>query len=176
VPEGAVVFMRGSGASHQRAFFAEAVRCCRLLGRPGLLITPHADDVPPGLPAGVLHRAFAPLGPVFAQAAALVHHGGVGTMAHALAAGLPQVVSPIVGDQYDLGYRMERLGVGAMLTDWPLRAERMAGAVRRLTGSARVRARCAALRARVDPEAGRRLAADAVEAVMAARQVATGRA
>jgi UDP:flavonoid glycosyltransferase YjiC (YdhE family) len=45
----------------------------------------------------------------------VVHHGGVGTTAKALAAGVPQVVVPVAYDQPDNGRRVVRLGVGAML-------------------------------------------------------------
>jgi UDP:flavonoid glycosyltransferase YjiC (YdhE family) len=173
----AVVFLRGSAATRQRSFFEEAVRCCRLLERPGVIVTPHADDVPRGLPATVSHVAFAPLGELFSRAGAVVHHGGIGTTAYALAAGIPQVVVPIVADQFDLGYRMERLGVGSMLTQAPVPAARLARELRALCGSERVRRRCQAVRDQVDPEAGCSRAADWIEEVIASRQIAArGRA
>ncbi len=170
-----VVFLRGSAAAHQRAFFEEAVQCCRLLGRPGVIVTPHADDVPPGLPPTVRHVPFAPLGELFLHARAAVHHGGVGTTAYAFAAGIPQVVVPIVADQFDLGYRMERLGVGSMLSEEPVTADRLARELRRLCGSESVRRRCEAVRDEVDPEAGCSRAADWIEEVIASLIQRSGR-
>jgi rhamnosyltransferase subunit B len=170
-----IVFMRGSAASHQTPFFSEAIRCCALLGRPGVLLTPHAG-IPAPLPPGVSHVAFAPLGELFGRAAAVVHHGGIGTMAYAFAAGIPQIVVPIVGDQFDLGYRMERLGVGSMVTQDPPSARRLARELDRLCSSPRVRRRCEELSNQVDPDAGCRLSADWIEELVASRfGVAAGR-
>jgi UDP:flavonoid glycosyltransferase YjiC (YdhE family) len=150
-------------ASHQRAFFAAAAECCRILDRPGVLVTPHPENVPADLPACVSHAPFASFAELFAGASAVVHHGGIGTIAHALAAGVPQIALPIVGEQFDLGYRMERLGVGLMLTREPVTAPGLARALASLLGSDRVRHRCEGLRQEVDPTAGVSLAADWIE-------------
>jgi rhamnosyltransferase subunit B len=158
-----IVFTRGSAVSHERSFFSVAADCCRILGRHGTLVTPHAENVLPDLPPGVEHVAQASFPDLLARAAAIVYHGGIGTMAHALAAGTPQLVLPIVSEQFDLGYRMERLGVGRMLTRVPLNAARLAGALRSLLASDRVRGRCERLQREVDPVAGSTLAADWIE-------------
>jgi UDP:flavonoid glycosyltransferase YjiC (YdhE family) len=170
-----IVFTRGSVASHQRSFFSVAAECCRLLRRPGVLVTPHGDSVPSDLPPGVEHVAFASFSELFGRAAAVVHHGGIGTIAHALAAGIPQLVLPIVGEQFDLGYRMERLGVGKMLTRTPLTAARLAGEIESLLTSERVRTRCLRVRDEVDPVAGCSLAADWIEELVSGQPRAQGR-
>ena len=172
---GTVVFTRGSAASHQRSFFSAAAECCRLLQRPGTLVTPHADDVPSDLPPGVEHVSFASFGELFGRAAAVVHHGGVGTIAHALAAGIPQIILPIVGEQFDLGYRVERLGVGTMLTPTTLTAARLAGELESLLASTRVRTRCLHYRDEVDPAAGGSLAAEWIEEWMVAQALPRAR-
>ena len=51
------------------------------------------------------------------RAAAIAHHGGIGTAAEALRAGCPQLVMPMTFDQPDNAVRLERLGVGRTL--WP---------------------------------------------------------
>jgi UDP:flavonoid glycosyltransferase YjiC (YdhE family) len=161
-----IVFTRGSSASHQGAFFSVAVECCRLLGRPGVLVTPQVADVPAALPDNVRHVAFTDFGELFPEAAVIVHHGGIGTIAHALAAGIPQVAVPIVGEQFDLGYRVERLGVGTMLTQTPLTAGRLARAVGSLLHSERTRARCESLRDRIDTGAGASQGADGLHELL----------
>jgi UDP:flavonoid glycosyltransferase YjiC (YdhE family) len=45
-----------------------------------------------------------------------VHHGGIGTTAAGLAAGVPQLITPLSHDQPDQATRIKRLGVG----DWLL--------------------------------------------------------
>ena len=67
------------------------------------------------LPAHVVHRPRVPLAPLLERSAALVHHGGVGTAAYALAAGIPQVVTPFAHDQFDNAQRIVRLGCGLTL-------------------------------------------------------------
>ncbi len=52
---------------------------------------------------------------VLPRAAAFVHHGGIGTTAQALAAGVPQLVVPLAHDQPDNAVRVRRLGVGDFL-------------------------------------------------------------
>jgi len=71
----------------------------------------------PGPPNGLgEHVGFAPFEELFPRSALVVHHGGIGTIALALAAGVPQIVRPMMGAQFDLGNRMQRLGVGRMIT------------------------------------------------------------
>ena len=49
---------------------------------------------------------------LFPRVAAAVHHGGIGTVAAALEAGVPQVVRPFLGDQPFWARRVAELGVG----------------------------------------------------------------
>lgn len=59
----------------------------------------------------ILIRPFAPLAPVFERAAAIVHRGGIGTLAQAMRSGKPTVIAPATQDQPDNAYRAVRLGV-----------------------------------------------------------------
>lgn len=52
-----------------------------------------------------------PFDQLFPRVAAVIHHGGAGTIAAAAAAGRPQVVCPFVADQPFWGDRMHHLGV-----------------------------------------------------------------
>ncbi len=49
---------------------------------------------------------------LFPKMAAIVHHGGVGTTAAGLRAGIPAIVTPFFGDQPFWGQRVFELGVG----------------------------------------------------------------
>ncbi|KAG2219728.1 hypothetical protein INT45_007767 [Circinella minor] len=49
---------------------------------------------------------------LFPQIQGVVHHGGAGTTAAGLRAGLPTVIKPFFGDQRFWGQRIEELGVG----------------------------------------------------------------
>merc|ERR1712139_680004 len=52
---------------------------------------------------------------LFPQCAATVHHGGAGTMAAALRAGKPTVVTPVLFDQFLHGDLVQEQGVGLKL-------------------------------------------------------------
>jgi rhamnosyltransferase subunit B len=105
-----VVVSFGSAMRTGRPHFAAAVEAVHRLGRRGLVLARSGDQIPP-LPPGVLHADYAPFSRVLPRAAAVVHHGGIGTAAQALAAGVPQLVMPLAFDQPDNAARLVRLGV-----------------------------------------------------------------
>ncbi len=53
-----------------------------------------------------------PISWLFPHVAAAIHHGGAGTTAEALTAGIPSIVIPFFGDQFFWGRRVAELGVG----------------------------------------------------------------
>ncbi len=64
-----------------------------------------------GLGGGDVHACeYAPHSLLFARAAAVVHHGGIGTLAQALLSGRPQLIVPFFADQADNAARAMRLG------------------------------------------------------------------
>lgn len=68
---------------------------------------------------------------LFARVAAIVHHGGLGTTGTAMASGRPQVVCPVLPDQWFSARRMHALGVApAPIPQRGLTAERLAQAIR----------------------------------------------
>src|SRR5262249_61350306 len=95
-----VVFPPGTMMRHPRQFFAEAVDACGRLGRRGLLLSRFRDQLPERLPEGVRHFDYVPLSQVLPRAAALVSHGGIGTLSQALAAGIPPAVMPLGFDPF----------------------------------------------------------------------------
>ena len=86
--------------------------------------------------------ASAPFSQLLPRCAALVHHGGVGTTAQALAAGIPQLVMPMAHDQYDNGARVARLGAGATIARRGYRAKRVAEKRRPLVEDKAVASAC----------------------------------
>jgi UDP:flavonoid glycosyltransferase YjiC (YdhE family) len=112
------------------------------LKRRGLLLTRHTDHLPPDLPPGVIHVPYAPFSELLPRCAALVHHGGIGTMSQALAAGVPQIIQPMSHDQPDNAERVTRLGVGAELPVKKFRGPRVAETLRTLIESPDVAAKC----------------------------------
>jgi sterol 3beta-glucosyltransferase len=64
------------------------------------------------LPETVFHAGSLPHDWLFGQVSAAIHHGGFGTTAAGLRAGVPAIVIPHVIDQFYWGQRVYELGVG----------------------------------------------------------------
>ena len=140
-----IAFTPGTAMRQGRQFFLESIKACQLLGRRGLLLTPYRDQVPATLPDEIRHFDYIPFGQLMPRVAALAHQGGIGTLARALAAGVPQLVMPNAYDQPDNAARLERLGVGASIPPQKYRGRAVAEKLTSLLTSPRVRARCQAV-------------------------------
>jgi UDP:flavonoid glycosyltransferase YjiC (YdhE family) len=144
-----VAFTFGTGMAHSAGLFQEAMEACAILGRRGILLTKYRNQLPDALPPTVLHCDFAPFQKLFPRCALVVHHGGIGTVAKAMAAGIPQLIHPQCFDQIDNGMRIKRLGVGDCLRAGRSGGKRIARALTALM-TEEVRTRCRALGARFD--------------------------
>jgi rhamnosyltransferase subunit B len=114
-----IVVTAGTGRRFAAPVFAAASEAAQRLGRPLVALTAYRDQLPPVLPPGMAWAPSARLDRLLPRAATLVHHGGIGTTAQALRAGVAQLVVPSAYDQFDNAARVERLGVG--LAWWPWR-------------------------------------------------------
>ena len=95
------------------AFYAEAAAAARALGRRAVLLT--GQPGPPRREGDCLFMAYAPHSALFPHAAAVIHHGGIGTTGQALRAGRPQLIVPHFGDQYDNATRLQGAGIALKL-------------------------------------------------------------
>ena len=91
----------------------------------------------------MVHFDYLPFGEVLPHAAAMVHHGGMGTLAQTLRAGIPHLVMPMVNDQMDNAARLADLGVAEILKPNAFRARTAADKLDRLLKSNEVQAKCA---------------------------------
>ncbi|CUH40030.1 undecaprenyldiphospho-muramoylpentapeptide beta-N-acetylglucosaminyltransferase [Jannaschia seosinensis] len=108
-------------------FWEEAVRLARAMGLRAVLLhgqvpVPKGDDLLP--------LSYAAHAPLFPRAAAVIHHGGIGTTAEAVRAGRPQLVCPVGGDQPDNAARLVLLKVAATIPVRRFTAERGMAALR----------------------------------------------
>ena len=141
-----VLFTPGSFMRQAGSFFRHSLAVCEQLGLRAVFLTPYGDQIPVNLPATVRHFNFVSLQRLAPLARALVHHGGIGTCAQALRAGIPQLVAPVFFDQSDNAARIETLGVGRGLKDYGQVA--VGGMLAQLLASQTVRENCASVRAR----------------------------
>jgi len=106
-----LVFTLGSVAvASAGRFYEEAAAASRAKGKRALMLT--GQPGPPRLDGDCLFMSYAPHSAVFPRAAAVVHHGGIGTTGQALRAGCVQIVVPHFGDQFDNAARLQRAGLG----------------------------------------------------------------
>lgn len=102
---------------------------------------------------------------LFPRMAAIVHHGGAGTTAAALRAGVPSVVVPFMADQPYWAGRLTALGVAPpAIGHGRLTTSALAAALRIVLDDTAMRARTAALGARIRAEDGLGVAVARVEA------------
>ncbi|MEU6410083.1 glycosyltransferase [Microbispora sp. NPDC046933] len=165
-PEPPVLITGGTGQVLHQRFYEVAARACRLVGRPGLLVTRHRSFVPDPLPEGVEWTPSAPFAAVMPHASAVVHHGGMGTLARALASSAPQVLLAHGVDRPDNAERLERAGVAAWLPVSHWTEERVAGLLARALEDHGYRERVAPLAADAVSEESVRVAAGHVEALI----------
>ena len=137
-----LLFTPGSANMWARPFFEAAAGACERLGRRGMLVSGYSEHVPAALPPGVRRFDTLPFGRVFPRCAAVVHHGGVGTSAQGLAAGVPQLIMPMAHDQPDQAQRLKRLGVGDYLLPKNFQAPAVADRLEDLLSSKSVEAAC----------------------------------
>jgi rhamnosyltransferase subunit B len=143
-----IVFTPGSAMRQGQAFFTEAIAACARLQKRGVLLTRFAENIPANLPANILYVPFAPFSLLLPHCAALVHHGGIGTLAQALAAGIPQLLMPMSHDQPDNLLRLQRLGVGVGIAPEQFKAPLLAEKLAQLLQDQALLQRCQALQKR----------------------------
>lgn len=165
-----IVFAPGSANTQATSFFQTAVDVCQRMQRPGILLTKYAEHLPTSLPDSVARFDFVPFRALLPRAAALVHHGGVGSCAQGFAAGVPQLAMPMAYDQLDNGARLRALGVGDMLSRKKFRPERVQRDLARLLSSPHVQRRCAELATQCDGPASLESACDLLENLLANRR------
>jgi UDP:flavonoid glycosyltransferase YjiC (YdhE family) len=169
-----IAFSPGSANRGAHAFFAAAVDACDRLGHRGILLTKYDEQLPARLPPTVRHFGFVPMSKLLPRTAALVHHGGIGSCAQGLAAGVPHVVQPMSYDQFDNSRRLVRLGVATEISIRDFRGRTVADALVKLLDSPGVTSQCGNIAARCDGESALARACDALEQ-LAANQAAKKR-
>jgi UDP:flavonoid glycosyltransferase YjiC (YdhE family) len=112
---------------------------------------------------------------LFPRVAGVICHGGPGTLSYALRAGVPTLSIPFFGDQPFWGRQTYRLGCAAApVPVEQVNPERIAAAVRELTGNSDVRRRAAALGERIQAEDGVARAVEIVARALPLHHQVTG--
>ena len=134
-----VVFTPGSANVQASRFFAVAAEVVQRIGCRAVFVTRDPGQVPQSLPASILTVDYAPFSTLLKHASAFVHHGGIGTMSQAFAAGVPQLIMHMAHDQPDNADRVERLGAGIGLSVRQFTPDRVTKTLQRLLSEASFR-------------------------------------
>ena len=117
---------------------------------------------PQSLPDGVVAFDYAPFSGLFPRAAAVVHHGGVGTTALAMRSGCPMLVMPCAWDQPDNAERAARLGIARTIPQHRYTPARVAAELHHLLDNPSYTQRASAIGEGVRQEDGVQVACDAL--------------
>jgi rhamnosyltransferase subunit B len=160
-----VVFTLGSAAARAAGrFFVESLAAARRLGvRAILVLGPDPPERPAAPDRETLVLDYAPYSALFPRAAAVVHQGGIGTLAQVLRAARPMLVVPFAHDQFDNAARVERQGCGRVVPRSRYSVRRAAKELGRLLADPRPARRVEEVARIIRAEDGARAACDAIE-------------
>ena len=144
-----IVFTPGTSVAQTDTFAGLASRCCTLLNRPGVLLSQHHKHASSAHGRSLTQFEYVDLELLLPHAALIVHHGGIGTVARSLQAGVPQLILPTAFDQPDNAHRVRLLGAGAVVEPSDQSGPTVAAAAQELLARAGLYERLRTLSARV---------------------------
>lgn len=164
-----IVFTLGSSAIWvARDFFIESIAAAQRLRRRAVLLIGDERNLPERLPEDIIAVDYAPYKSLLPHAAAVVHHGGVGTTSLAMLAGVPTLIVPFAFDQSDNADHARRLGTSRTLYRAKYSAATAARELGELISNSRYAERAAEIGKRLQAESGCARAAEYIEEILAA--------
>jgi UDP:flavonoid glycosyltransferase YjiC (YdhE family) len=146
-----------------------------LSGRRGVLVTGWGGLRPELVPNNVFVLDSAPHAWLFPRMAAVVHHGGAGTTAEGLRAGVPTVIVPFAFDQSFWGARIKSLGLGPEpIPQNKLTAVRLAAAISTAVSDPLIMQRARATGAAIRAEDGVHNAVQIIQQTLGEPRATTG--
>ncbi|MEP3478180.1 MAG: nucleotide disphospho-sugar-binding domain-containing protein [Fuerstiella sp.] len=161
-----IVFTPGALNQHAGKFFEESAAVCCEKKLKAVFITMHPEQLPSSLPDSVRHWSYVPFRPLLRETALAVHHGGTGTTWQCLAAGVPQIVMPLMHLHEDTAQRLKRLGTGETILPGKFNGRTLAAAIDRITSSVEIRSNCEAVQNRVRGSDPHQTICDALEKLL----------
>jgi len=146
-------------------FYHKSAAAAKRMGRRAVLLVKNPRILLPELPEGVVAFDYAPFSLLFPRAAAIVHHGGIGTTGQAMRSGRPSLVMPCAWDQPDNAERATRLGIARTIARNRYEPRRVAAELRLLLEDPAYTQRAAEIATKVRQEDGVTAACDALESL-----------
>jgi UDP:flavonoid glycosyltransferase YjiC (YdhE family) len=131
------------------------VKALELSKQRGIILSGWGGLQKTDLPKSVFMVDSVPFSWLFPRVGTVVHHGGAGTTAFGLRAGIPSIIVPFFADQPFWGHLVAKLGVGPEpIPRKKLTAERLAKAIEKALTNQTMRQRAVGLGSKIQAEDG----------------------
>jgi rhamnosyltransferase subunit B len=137
-----ILFTAGTAHSSARAFFEHAQKAVDKLGCSAIFLTKRRDQLPEKPGRNITWLKYVELSRLLKVSAVCVSHGGIGTVAEAMRAGVPQMVIPFAHDQFDNGRIVTELAAGRVIPAKQLTSENLEKALAELLRDKEIEAQC----------------------------------
>jgi rhamnosyltransferase subunit B len=137
-----ILITAGTGMYLTCEFFRVSSAACDLLKRTAILVTPDESLMPAHLPQNVHFFEHLPFGNLLPYVDAVIHHGGLGTAAYAIASGVPQLILPYGADRPDNASRLQCLGVAEVRPRARWDPKTVGDALQHILTASTIRLRC----------------------------------
>jgi rhamnosyltransferase subunit B len=138
-----ILFTFGTGNMHSKKYFELAVAALQRLKLRAIFICKDRHHLPEDLPPSILWIPyFKNFSVLLKQCNLVIYHGGIGTLAEAARAGIPQILIPSLGDQWDNAERIEKLQLGASISTYELDTENLIETIQKILESKEIPKRC----------------------------------
>ena len=166
--EAPIIFTYGTFVTQGHHFFKTSIETARKLGRRCIILTQHPEQLP-RLNSNEMHVSYVSLKKLLPHAAAIVHHGGIGTTSQALAAALPQLIVPMAYDQPDNAFRLEKLGVSLTISPKKYSVDCATKTLRKLLDSHEIKTQCLHYSKKIDFHQAEQQLCEAIEKGISSR-------
>lgn len=164
-----IVFTLGTSAVWvARDFFQQSIEAARRLEKRAILLIGDERNKPATLSDEAFAVDYAPYQCLLPRAAAVVHHGGVGTTSQGLRSGVPTLIVPFAFDQFDNVDHAARLGSSRTVYRKDYVAPRIARELGELLRRSEYAHQARRVRDQLKQEHGTRRAADLIENILGA--------
>lgn len=158
-----VIVTLGSSVTHHGAdIYDLAKAACERVGKRVILLTGVTNSAR-NQGSQVLELPYAPYSRVLPDGCCTVHHGGIGTTAQAMRAGVPAVIIPFANDEFDNAARARRLGIAVTVKRGEVSVRSLSAAIEKATGDRTMGAMAQIIGNKVIAEDGAEVAADELE-------------
>lgn len=143
-----IIFKLSTLKLNAEDFFQISSEICSRLGKKGIILSKFKDQLPDEVKPYIKHFDYFPLGELLPYASVIVHDGGIGTSAQALANGIPQLICPRTDEQRNNSEILKNLGVSDEVFWSKYKLENVCEKLDALMNSETIRKQCSVVSSR----------------------------